>query len=278
MQEIKISEVRDGVMFREGAGVKLYRYIGADRRNNSEPFLLFDYFDSDDPMDYQAGFPAHPHRGFETITYLLEGKIKHQDNKGHEGIIGPGDVQWMTAGKGVVHSEMPEPNSKRLKGLQLWLNLPAKQKLSPPAYQEFGASELPIEYLDNGTTIKVIAGQTMQGTRSPIVGIATDPLFLDIQLPLKAQLKQLIPPSHQALIFVLTGEVIIQEQGVVAGKLALLSAGEELIMNASSSSAAHYLLIAAKKIGEPIARLGPFVMNTDEEIAEALDDFRNNRF
>jgi quercetin 2,3-dioxygenase len=277
MEEIRVSEVRDGVMMREGAGVKLHRYIGADRSNTSEPFLLFDYFDSSDPMDYQAGFPAHPHRGFETITYLLEGKIKHQDNKGHEGVIGPGDVQWMTAGKGVVHSEMPLQNIERLKGLQLWLNLPADRKLTQPAYQEFGANELPIEYLENGAVIKVIAGKTMQGTRSPILGIATDPLFLDIHLPKETLLKQDISPAHQALIFVLTGEVIIREQSVTAGKLALLTAGHELMVKTTTASA-HFILIAAKKIGEPIARLGPFVMNTDDEIAQALDDFRNNRF
>ena len=278
MQQITVNQLRNGQVVREGAGVKLTRYIGADRHNDFEPFLLFDFFDSNDPMDYIGGFPAHPHRGFETITYLLQGKIRHQDNKGHEGVIGAGDVQWMTAGRGVIHSEMPmQEDEKRLTGLQLWLNLPAASKLCTPAYHEFTASQLPVEQHANGVIIKVIAGMTVNNTASPIIGIETAPLFFDIFIPTTQQCMQVIPATHQALIFVLSGELIIQQVRVPKATLAVLNLGEELVMQATSSDT-RCLLIAAKKLHEPIARLGPFVMNSDEEIASALDDFRNNRF
>lgn len=177
MHAAKVEHIIHGTLVREGAGVKLQRYVGMDRSNALEPILLLDYFNSADVLDYMAGFPSHPHRGFETITYVLQGQITHQDNKGHTGVIGPGDVQWMTAGKGIVHSEMPAAEQGRLQGIQLWLNLPATQKMCQPRYQELTANQLPIEQQENGVRIKVIAGTTDNGTRSSIVDVATKPFF-----------------------------------------------------------------------------------------------------
>lgn len=277
MKEIQIERQITGTLMREGAGVKLHRYIGTDRKNQYEPILLFDYFDSDDVMDYMAGFPEHPHRGFETITYMLQGQMAHQDNQGHQGVIGPGDVQWMTAGRGIIHSEMPKQTEGRLTGLQLWLNLPAANKGTPPHYQEFTAEQFPVEQQDSGILIKVIAGQTDKGTSSPIKGIATAPLFFDISFSAQQTMQQQIPISHQTILFVLTGEVSVHGQTVKEGVLASLSQGDILTLQGQSKDS-RCLLIAAKKLQEPIAWLGPFVMNTEQEVQQALDDYRNNRF
>lgn len=277
MNQIGVKERLQGTLMREGAGVKLFRYIGADRQNNYEPFLLFDFFDSDDPLDFMAGFPPHPHRGFETVTYLLAGQIAHEDNKGRRGLIGPGDVQWMTAGKGIIHSEMPQQADGRLTGLQLWLNLPTASKWVEPSYQEFTADELPVEELPAGGQIKVVAGETRRGSRSPIHGIATRPLFLDISLSAGQKVSDVIAADHQALLFVLTGKMAVGSDLVMAHTLAVLSNGGDLLLQAMDGDA-RCLLITAKKLHEPIARLGPFVMNTQDEVMQALDDFRNNRF
>lgn len=276
MSDIKVDRLIHGVLVREGAGVKLHRYIGVERTNDLEPLLLLDYFDSDDPMDFMAGFPPHPHRGFETITYLLDGNITHEDNKGHKGVIGAGDVQWMTAGKGIVHSEMPSSNGGRLHGLQLWLNLPAAEKMSEPRYQEMLNAQLPLEHPEAGTTIKVLAGKTDQGTSSPITGIATEPLFFDITMSLGARMQQHIPADYQAVLLVISGSVRVGEQLVPHGVLAKLGAGDVLTLIAEKNS--QCLLIAAVKLHEPIARHGPFVMNTQAEVMQALDDFRGGLF
>ncbi|VEG91603.1 pirin family protein [Legionella spiritensis] len=278
MVTITISQLLTGTLMREGAGVKLHRYIGADRQNPYEPFLLFDFFDSSDPMDYLAGFPQHPHRGFETVTYLLDGRITHQDNHGHQGTIDAGGVQWMTAGSGIIHSEMPQQGlNGRMRGLQLWLNLPADRKWTPPAYQEFTADQLPVETLASGVRIKAIAGKTPAGMPSPVKGIATAPLFLDISLPAGQTFTQPVSPGHQAILFVLDGTVFIERQSVEAQVLAVLTDGDQITISADENPV-HCLLVTAKKLREPIARLGPFVMNTHEEVMDALDDFRNNRF
>lgn len=276
MKEIEVDRLIHGTLFREGAGVKLHRYIGVDKSNSFEPFLLFDYFDSSEPLDYMAGFPPHPHRGFETITYLLDGSITHEDNKGHKGVIGPGDVQWMTAGKGIVHSEMPSSSTGRLNGLQLWLNLPAAEKMKEPRYQDMVSEQLPLETKPSGSIVKVIAGQTDEGTTSPVSNIATKPLFLDITLPQDVAFEQHITSNYQAILFVIKGKVSVGNQVVEKGVLAGLTAGDVLTLKGVEAS--HCLLIAATKIHEPIARYGPFVMNTQEEIIHAIDDFRNNRF
>lgn len=177
MKTMQVVRLIDGTLLREGAGVKLHRYIGLVRQNDFDPILLFDFFDSDNEMDYMGGFPPHPHRGFETVTYMLNGQMEHEDNQGHRGVIGPGDVQWMTAARGIIHSEMPKPAQGRLTGLQLWFNLPAINKWDAPRYQEYKGSQLPVENHASGMRIKVIAGKTDKGTKSPIDGIATAPVF-----------------------------------------------------------------------------------------------------
>ncbi|WP_454781512.1 pirin family protein [Legionella sp. WA2022007384] len=275
MSEIKVERLIKGILVREGAGVKLHRYIGIERSNDFEPLLLLDYFKSADPLDYMAGFPSHPHRGFETITYLLDGSITHEDNKGHKGVIAAGDVQWMTAGKGIIHSEMPSANGQ-LHGLQLWLNLPAAEKMRAPFYQEMQSAQLPVETNDSGARLKVIAGKTDNGTNSPITGIATQPLLFDIILPPGASMQQHIPNDYQAILLVISGTVRIGEQLVQHDTLAKLGAGDNLLLK--SETASQCILIAAARLHEPITRHGPFVMNTQEEIIQALDDFRSGRF
>lgn len=275
MREIKVERLIKGILVREGAGVKLQRYIGIERTNDFEPLLLLDYFNSADPLDYVAGFPDHPHRGFETITYLLDGSITHEDNKGHKGVISAGDVQWMTAGKGIIHSEMPSANG-RLHGLQLWLNLPAAEKMKPARYQEILDAQLPIETNDSGAQIKVIAGQTDIGTSSPINGIATNPLFFDIILPPGASVQQHIPNDYQAILLVISGTVHIDDQLVQHDTLAKLGSGDVLFLR--GETACQCIMIAAARIHEPIMRHGPFVMNNQEEIIQAMDDFRSGRF
>jgi len=276
MNNITVQRLISGTLVREGAGVRLHRYVGAEKTNEFEPVLLFDYFDSADPLDYMAGFPPHPHRGFETITYLLEGSITHEDNKGHKGVIAAGDVQWMTAGKGIVHSEMPSSQSGRLNGLQLWLNLPAAEKMTQPRYQEMKSAQLPLETSESGVVIKVIAGATDRGTKSPINKIATKPLFFDITFPVNTSMQQHISQDYQALLFVISGAVRVGDQLVQQGMLAALNKGD--VLTVTSEQASQCLLIAAAKLHEPITRYGPFVMNTQEEVIQALDDFRNGRF
>lgn len=270
-----------GQLIREGAGVKLHRYIGMERHNDLDPFLLLDVFNSTDPLDYMAGFPPHPHRGFETITYLFAGEIEHQDNHDHRGIIAAGDVQWMTAGRGIVHSEMPKDRG-HLWGIQLWLNLPATQKMTEPRYQEYKASQLPVQTMEKGGFIKVIAGTTAEGTSSPIQGVVTDPSFFDMMLPLSQSYTVQIPYTHQGILLVLSGVMSVSEgnesQHISQDTLASLSSKECIILQGESNEENRCLLITAKKIGEPVERLGPFVMNTREEVLQAVEDFHNQRF
>ncbi|MCL5271909.1 MAG: pirin family protein [Gammaproteobacteria bacterium] len=276
MNELKVARLIQGTLFREGAGVKLHRYIGVGRDDEFEPILLFDYFDSSEELDYMAGFPPHPHRGFETITYLLHGTITHEDNKGHKGVINAGDVQWMTAGKGIVHSEMPSSSTGRLQGLQLWLNLPATEKMTEPQYQEQTSDQFPVETDASGLQVKVIAGSTDKGTRSPIKAGVTKPLFLDIQLPEGTTFIQNVTKKSQVVLFVLSGVVIVEDAHITKGVLAAFTEGETLVIKGLETS--QCLLIAATKLKEPIVRHGPFVMNTPEEIIQAIDDFRNGKF
>lgn len=276
MLPVKINKLIKSRLIREGAGVKLQRYIGTERTNEFEPLLLLDYFDSTDPLDFMAGFPPHPHRGFETITYLLHGAISHEDNQGHRGTITAGDVQWMTAGRGIVHSEMPDPSSARLQGVQLWLNLPAAEKMRPPRYQELASAKLPVEVHDSGVSIKVVAGSTDKGTTSPISDIATQPLFFELNLPAQTLSQYSIPADYSAILLLIAGQVVVDEQVIEAHTLAALTTGGMLTIKAQHDS--QCLLIAAKKIAEPIVRHGPFVMNTQEEIIQAINDFRSGKF
>ncbi len=265
----------------DGAGVSLTRYIGSHFLSELDPFLLLDFFESDDPDDYIAGFPSHPHRGFETVTYLLAGKMRHGDNAGHSGVIETGGIQWMTAGRGIVHSEMPEQEDGRLAGFQLWVNLPARDKLCDPAYHEYAADRIPVENHSSGGTIRVITGTTSAGTQGPVRGVVTEPLYLDVELPANAEFEEMVSPEHSAFIFGIEGEMQIggtEGDGQIRSReLGILGDGARVTVRAGSGGA-RFLLVAARALHEPVARYGPFVMNTRSEIEQAIRDFNSGRF
>lgn len=275
-QPRQVIQQTPGLPTSDGDGVRLTRIIGSPDLNMVDPFLLLDTFESDQPGDYIGGFPSHPHRGFQTVTYVLEGRMRHKDSVGHEGVIEPGGVQWMSAGRGVVHSEMPEQENGVLFGFQLWVNLPAAQKMSAPDYQEFPSSEIPVETLKAGGTVKVIAGRTDQGTEGPVQIEATEPLYFDIKLDAGASFQQSIPDTHAGFVYVLDGTVTIGED-VPEKTLGILGDGEFVDIQAGNKGA-RFLLIAGKRINEPVARGGPFVMNTREEIIQAFEDYKNGQF
>lgn len=262
-------------MTSDGAGVKIKRLIGGNLIAEQDPFLLFDEFLSDDPNDYIGGFPDHPHRGFETVTYMLAGKMRHQDNRGNSGLLEAGSVQWMTAGKGLVHSEMPEQENGLMWGFQLWINLPAKSKMIPPRYQDIPPQNIPeVEILD-GALIRVIAGQ-FNNVEGPIHGIDAEPLYLDIRLGNATSLEIPIPSTHSAFAYCYEGEVCISGNPVAKGKLVSLSEGDYItVKGCSVSSQDSLILVAGKPFSEPIVRYGPFVMNTKEEIQQAIHDAQN---
>ena len=246
-----------------------------------DPFLLLDAFRSDDPQDYIGGFPAHPHRGFETVTYLLNGKMRHKDSAGHEGVIGPGGIQWMTAGRGIVHSEMPEQENGMLEGFQLWVNLPAVNKMQAPAYQEFSSYQIPVEERPGGR-VKVIAGTTALGTSGPVIQPLTRPLYLDVSLQANASFSETIEPGHTAFMYGIDGLSLVGDNRSPLGavhkdQLLVFGEGDEVTLQAGPTGA-RFLLIAGKPINEPIARGGPFVMNTREEINQAISDYQSGRF
>jgi hypothetical protein len=275
----KLAGLTPGIPASDGAGVRLTRIIGSPQLNMLDPLLLLDCFESDDPDDYIAGFPSHPHRGFETVTYLLEGRMRHKDNAGHEGVIETGGVQWMTAGRGIVHSEMPEQAQGLLRGFQLWINLPAAEKMSAPGYQEFTASEIPIEQREDGGVVRVIAGRTDGGVGGAARRPSTDPLYLDVELPAGTVFGQGLPQTHAAVLFVIDGELRIGDEAraVPRRHLGILGPGDRVVVSAGDA-AARFLLIAGRRLNEPVARHGPFVMNTQAEIIQAFDDYRSNRF
>ena len=270
-----LSQVR-GQETSDGAGVSLRRIIGGQALPQLDPFLLFDEFGSDDPSGYIAGFPDHPHRGFETVTYMLNGLMRHRDNKGNEGVIGPGAVQWMTAGSGLIHSEMPEQKEGAMRGFQLWVNLPAKDKMSKPRYQEIPAERFTEARPAPGVTLKVIAG-TVGGISGPVTDIAIDPVYLDLRLDAGAEHSIDLPAEHQAFAYVFDGAAKIGGTEVKAGNLALLDRGDRLAITAGPAGTA-LVVIAGQPIGEPVARYGPFVMNTREEIEQAFRDYQAGRF
>lgn len=287
LQNRTVMQQLPGMPTSDGAGVKLTRIIGTPHLDMLDPFLMLDCFESDDADDYVAGFPTHPHRGFETVTYLLNGRMRHKDNAGNEGVIEPGGVQWMTAGKGILHSEMPEQQEGLLKGFQLWVNLPAKAKMSEPGYQEFSPELTPLEQRDNGIEIRVIAGETNQGTVGPAINTHTYPTYMDVSLPANTTFDQRLVNDHNAFIYVIEGEVSVQDstgsaQGkanntVKAKNLAALSKGDNITVS-SNINGARFLLIAGKPLNEPVARMGPFVMNTQTEIRQAVEDFHSGKF
>jgi redox-sensitive bicupin YhaK (pirin superfamily) len=269
-----------GMPTSDGAGVKLTRVIGQPQLADLDPFLMLDEFGTDNPGDYIAGFPDHPHRGFETVTYMLDGRMRHRDNHGHEGVLAPGGVQWMTAGRGIVHSEMPEQQSGRMRGFQLWINLPARDKMTVPKYQEFTTQHIP-QIDAQGAHVKVIAG-TVAGLTGPIAQPATDPTYLDIALPPGQVFWHALPAGHAAFVYVYEGEARIGEGDTAATarahELAVLTDGGAIRLEGRAHAAARAILVAGRPLREPVAKYGPFVMNTREELAQAFEDYQNGRF
>ncbi len=264
----------------DGAGVRLTRVIGGPQLPDLDPFLLLDEFGTDRPEDYLAGFPEHPHRGFETVTYMLDGRMRHKDNHGNEGVLVPGSVQWITAGRGLVHSEMPEQESGRMRGFQLWVNLPARDKMTDPRYQEFAPDQIPQVRLDDGVQVKVIAG-VVGDVAGPIEQPATDPVYLDVGLAAGAQWEYALPEGHHAVAYVFEGEVSLgageDARPLATQQLAVLGGGSVVRLRAEDSGA-RVLLIAGRPLREPVVRQGPFVMNTRQELMQAFVDHREGRF
>ena len=263
----------------DGAGVKLTRVIGQPRLPDLDPFLLLDEFGTDKAEDYIAGFPDHPHRGFETVTYMLDGRMRHKDNHGHEGVLEPGAVQWMTAGRGIVHSEMPEQREGRMRGFQLWMNLPARDKMTAPNYQEFGGDKLPVVER-TGVNVKIIAGQ-LDGAVGPVKQPATDPIYMDIRLDAGVDFALPVPAGHSAFVYVYEGSLTVgaarEAATISAQELAVLGDGIEVQLSGRAPRS-RAILVAGRPLREPVARYGPFVMNTREEIMQAFTDFQSGRF
>jgi hypothetical protein len=281
--EVRSREVErlvKGVPVSDGAGVKLLRILTGDLQRRLDPFLMLDEFRSEDPEDYLAGFPNHPHRGFETVTYMLAGRMRHRDNAGHEGLLTAGAVQWMTAGRGIVHSELPEQEDGLMHGFQLWVNLPARDKLTAPDYRDMPAEAIPAYTTADGVAVKVIAGES-DGVAGAVRREATEPLYLDIELPPGAAHAVAIPAGHNAFLYVYRGRVEVGERGqrVEARQLAVLSnAPDADSVLLGGADGARLLLIAGRPLHEPIVQWGPFVMNRREEIEAALADYRDGRF
>jgi len=257
----------------DGAGVKLRRSLGASQLARHDPFLMLDEFYSDDPEDYLAGFPSHPHRGFETVTYMLDGHMQHKDSSGNTGDLGPGDVQWMTAARGIIHSEMPQQTEGRMRGFQLWLNLPAKEKMKPAAYRDIPAREIPSVPVGKGA-VKIIAG-SYQGTTGPVHGGSTDPQYWDLHLEPRAVFEAPLPAGHNAFAYAYEGEAVVgEDRKPLAHRAAgLLSDGDAVRIEAGEQGA-RLLLLAGKPLREPMVQYGPFVMNTREEIEQAIADYQ----
>jgi hypothetical protein len=274
----KIERTVRGTATSDGAGVRLMRLIGGAELPALDPFLLLDQFGTDRAADYIAGFPSHPHRGFETVTYMLDGRMRHRDSRGNEGLLGPGAVQWMTAGRGIVHSEMPEQEEGLMRGFQLWVNLAAKDKMIEPRYQEFPAEQIPIVDVGGGARVKVIAGR-VGATPGPVVDVGTDPLYLDIMLEPNARFEQRLSLGHQAFVVSYEGRAWVgadaNARALEKLELGVLERGELVQLRADGPT--RLLLIAGRPLLEPVARYGPFVMNTRAELQQAFEDFSAGR-
>ncbi|MBO6486711.1 MAG: pirin family protein [Pelagibacteraceae bacterium] len=277
MSEIEIKKIVEPVETSDGAGVKLKRSIGTSAINYLDPFLLLDEFGSENKDDYMAGFPPHPHRGIETVTYMLEGKFEHKDSTGAKGIMSSGDVQWMKTGGGIIHSEMPAMANGKLHGFQLWVNMPAKLKMSKPEYIYLDAKQIKI-YKDEEKKIKIIAGK-FKNYEGPIKGHNVEPIYFDIELREENEFKFDLPLNHNSFIYLVEGNIKIgkdKHQRIDGSSLIVLKKGKNLNVKALKRS--KFLLIAGKPIGEAIARGGPFVMNTKQEILQAMEDYNNGNF
>jgi len=273
-----IERIIEGVATSDGAGVSLTRVLTGKLQRRLDPFLMLDAFGSDDPDDYIAGFPDHPHRGFETVTYMLAGRMRHRDSAGHEGLLGDGGVQWMVAGRGVIHSEIPEQEHGVMEGFQLWLNLPAKNKMTKPWYKDFPSEAIPQYVTPENVTVRVIAG-TSNGVAGAITRETTEPLYLDIHVPAGTKFSTALPGTHNAFIYVYRGAVTVEGEQVGSQRMGILSntpGADGVTLTATEE--ARLILVAGKPLNEPIVQYGPFVMNTQEEIHQALDDFRSGHF
>jgi quercetin 2,3-dioxygenase len=264
----------------DGAGVKLTRVIGQPALPDLDPFLMLDEFGSDKGADYIGGFPDHPHRGFETVTYMLAGRMRHGDNQGNVGLLRPGSVQWMTAGRGIVHSEMPEQEEGLMQGFQLWVNLPAKDKMTKPRYQDIDPENVPVVECADGTKVKVLVG-SFDGVSGPVTDVATDPIYLDITLPAGRSASVPLPAEHNAFAYVFEGSAKIgagdAARSVERGQLAVLSLGDAVTVEGGAQGG-RLILVAGRPLREPVAKYGPFVMNTPDEIRQAIADYQAGKF
>jgi redox-sensitive bicupin YhaK (pirin superfamily) len=272
----KVAQIIEPEYVMEGAGVKLRRSIATRTLNYLDPFLLFDHFGSVNPEDYIKGFPWHPHRGIETVTYMISGVTNHHDSIGNSGSITAGDVQWMTAGSGIMHEEMPQRTEDELKGFQLWVNLPAKLKMTKPRYQDVLSKTIPEVIRDDGVKIRVIAGKVGE-VKGIVTEIYADPMYLDVTIPPNKSFSQPVMKGHNAFAYVFEGVGIFGEDAISHPKLVVFSDGD-MVKVRTQEAPVRFLLVSGKPLNEPIARYGPFVMNTREEIEQALEDLRNGTF
>lgn len=272
-----VERLVEGVATSDGAGVSLTRVLTGKLQRRLDPYLMLDAFGSDDPADYIAGFPDHPHRGFETITYMLAGRMRHRDSAGHEGLLEDGGVQWMTAGRGVIHSEIPEQQDGVMEGFQLWLNLPAQHKMATPWYRDFARNDIPEYLTPDGVTVRVIAGES-NGMAGAVQREVTEPLYLDIHLPAGAAFSTAIPDTHNAFLYTYRGAAQVAGTQVAVQRMGILNntAGADGL-TVCANEPTRLILVAGKPLNEPIVQYGPFVMNTQEQIHQALDDFRGGR-
>jgi redox-sensitive bicupin YhaK (pirin superfamily) len=281
LESRRVAEIVRGQPTSDGAGVKLTRVIGQRALEMLDPFLLLDEFRSDSASDYIGGFPDHPHRGFETVTYMLAGRMRHGDNQGNSGLLTPGSVQWMTAGRGIVHSEMPEQENGLMWGFQLWVNLPAKDKMTLPRYQDIAPEHIPEIEPADGVRARVLAG-TLGNATGPVSGVAVDPIYFDLALDAGARFAAPVPASHNAFVYVYGGAADVGSadaaRRVERGELAVLDRNGDDVLVSAVDAPARVILVAGKPLNEPVAKYGPFVMNTQDEIVQAIRDYQSGRF
>ncbi|MBI5790740.1 MAG: pirin family protein [Rhodocyclales bacterium] len=283
MSSRRLQQIIPSVATSDGAGVSLRRSLGRAPEARVDPFLMLDEFSSDDPDDYIAGFPSHPHRGFETVTYMLDGHMLHEDHLGNRGDLLPGGAQWMTAGRGIIHSEMPQQESGRMRGFQLWINLPAAEKMKPASYCDIRPEDIPTVALPGGGEVRVIAGRVQIDGREvagPVQGITTEPLYMDVRLPANGRFHHPIPDGHSAFVYAYEGSLAIGDESDVRrlpAQSAGVLGGDGPVTIRATDGPARFLLLAARPLREPVVQYGPFVMNTREEIEQAVADYRANR-
>ncbi len=277
----RVERAVPGMPASDGAGVRLNRLIGRPGLADLDPFLMLDEFRSDSACDYIAGFPDHPHRGFETVTYMLAGRMRHGDNKGNSGLLRPGSVQWMTAGRGIVHSEMPEQEDGLMWGFQLWVNLPATDKMMAPRYQNIEPEAIPVIDLPGGAQAKVIAGR-LGNIEGAVQAIATDPTYFDVSLPASGRFRHTLPADYTAFLYPFEGTIEVGQgddpRTLERGRIGVLSSGDTIVVAARGNAPARLLLVAGRPLREPIAKYGPFVMNTQAQIVQAIQDYNSGRF